>query len=160
MRDGAVRRRMTPMTVHHVRAHTRPADPEPRGVRGLRWTTVAVTLFAGMNAVGGGAGLAINGLGLPKGQLVGTPFDSFLVPGLLLAVVVGGGMLAAAVATWRRSRRAAEATIGAGAIMLGWIAVEAVMIDDGRQLQIAVALVALLTLTLGWLRLRLDRAAR
>jgi hypothetical protein len=149
---------MTPMTVHHVRAHARPANPEPRGARGLRWTTLAVTLFAGMNAVGGGAGLIVNGLGMPTSELHDTPFDSFLVPGLLLALVVGGGMLAAAVATWRRTRRAAEVTIGAGAIMLGWIAVETVMIDDGRPLQIAVALVALVTLGLGWLRLRLDRA--
>jgi len=160
MRDGAVRRRITPMTVYHVRAHARPADPEPRGARGLRWTTLAVTLFAGMNAVGGGAGLLVNGLGMPKAQLADTPFDGFLVPGVLLGVVVGGSMLVAAIATWRRSRRAGAMTIGAGAIMLGWIAVEATMIHDGRPLQVAVALLALLTLGLGWLQRRLDRLGR
>jgi hypothetical protein len=39
--------------------------------------------------------------------------------------------------------------MGAGGIMLGWIAVESLMIHDGRPLQVTVAALALVTLALG-----------
>lgn len=107
-----------------------------------------------MNALGGGIGLVINGLGIPKAQLEDTPFDSFVVPGLFLAIVVGGTMLGAAWATWRRSLWADEATLLAGGTMLGWIIIESGMIHDGRPLQAAIALLALLTLVLGGIRMR------
>ena len=81
-------------------------------------------------------------------------FDSFVVPGLLLGIVVVGSMLGAAWATWRRSRWADGATLFAGGIMLGWIIIEMAMIHDDRPLQAAIALLALLTLALGGLRMR------
>jgi hypothetical protein len=44
-----------------------------------------------MSAAAGGAGIAAtNGLGMPKSWLAGSPFASYLWPGLVLLVVVGG----------------------------------------------------------------------
>jgi len=128
--------------------------PQERGTRPVdriaRRALLGVEIFAGLNAVGGGIGLTVNGLGIPKAQLGGTPFDSFLLPGVLLAGVVGGSLLGAAVALWRRHPLGGLASVGAGAIMLGWIAVESLMIHDGRPLQVTVAALSVATLALGW----------
>ena len=143
------------MAVRHASHHEhRPMRIAPNA---LRRANLGVAVFAGLNAVGGGVGLIVNGLGIPASQLEGTPFDSLLIPGLLLALVVGGSMLVAAAAVWRNDPRAARATMLAGAIMLGWIAVESLMIGDGRGLQATVALMALLTIALGLLQTRADR---
>lgn len=116
----------------------------------LRLATVAVTGFSALNAVAGGIGLLVDGLGVPREQLDGTPFASFTIPALLLAVVVGGSMLTAAVSAWQRVPWAGSVTMVAGAVMLGWIAIEAVMIDDGRPLQIVVGLFSVVTILLGY----------
>lgn len=58
---------------------------------------LALTSFSALTAIGGGVGVLVTGLGIPKSQLEGTPFDSFLVPGLLLAIAVGGSLATAAV---------------------------------------------------------------
>ncbi len=97
-----------------------------------------------------GSLLAFNGLGLPRSMLDRSPFDSFLVPGLILAGVVGGSMLLAARLTWFRHPMAPIVSLLAGGILLGWIPVEAVMIQDGRSLQIAVAIYAMVVTRLSW----------
>ena len=125
--------------------------PESRSSRWVRGVLIAVTGFSAFSAVGGGIGLLVNGLGIPESQLENTPFDSFIVPGLLLAFVVGGSMATATISAWQRVPWAGDVAIVAGAIMLGWIAVESVMITDGRPLQVTVGVLSLLTIALGYL---------
>lgn len=120
---------------------------------------LALTSFSALAAIGGGVGLLVSGLGIPKSQLEGTPFDSFLVPGLLLAIVVGGSLATAAVSLLQRVRWQGRVAMVSGGIMLGWIAVESLMIHDGRPLQIAVAVMSLLILLLGWRQMRQDETA-
>lgn len=120
----------------------------------LRTAVIAVTGFSAANAIAGGIGVMVHGLGLPIDLLDGTPFTSFTVPGLILALAVGGSMLAATVAALQRSSTAGRAAMIAGAVMLGWIVIEAWMISDGRGLQVAVALFSLFSIALGW---RLER---
>jgi hypothetical protein len=125
--------------------------------RFARRVLAGVEILAGTTALVGGVGLIVNGLGIQRSQLADTPFDSLVLPGLLLSLVVGGSMLVAAAAVWRDHPRAGLASIGAGGIMLGWIAIESLMIHDGRPLQISVALLSLLTLALGWWLGRADQ---
>lgn len=113
-----------------------------------------IQLFVGITALVCGLGLMVNGLGIPREQLQGTPFDSFVIPGLILAIVVGGSLIAAAWMTWRRSSLASRASLIAGCILLGWIMVEATMIDDGRVLQVIVCVLALLVIWLAWISKR------
>ncbi len=117
---------------------------------------LALTSFSALTAIGGGVGVLVTGLGIPKSQLEGTPFDSFLVPGLLLAIAVGGSLATAAVSLLQRVRWQGRVAMASGGVMLGWIAVESLMIHDGRPLQIAVAVTSLLILLLGWLQMRQD----
>ena len=87
-------------------------------------TLFVASNFVALTAVGGGITLAIGLDKFPAGWLVGTPFSSYLIPGLILAVVVGGSAVVAAVATLRRSGAGALTSTLAGAILLGWLAGE------------------------------------
>lgn len=79
------------------------------------------SVFVALTAIGGGITLAIGMDKFPPGWLFGTPFSSYLIPGLILAVVVGGSAAVATVATLRRSDIGALTSMLAGAILLGWL---------------------------------------
>ncbi|GHG46267.1 hypothetical protein GCM10012320_12200 [Sinomonas cellulolyticus] len=105
----------------------------------VRWARVVLTVLAavgGVTAVAGGAtliwgstmGNAPYWATPPGSMLEGSPFSSYLVPGLLLAVVVGGTQLVAAVLLVRRSAAAPFAAAVAAFGLLVWIFVQMVVI--------------------------------
>ena len=124
---------------------SQPGTPEPRPI-GL----LSILLVVGLMAVACGILLMINGLWMPLSVLATSPFDSFLMPGLVLSVVVGGSLLTSALLVWRRHRLAPLVSAAAGAILLGWVVVESIMVRDGRPLQGAILVCALAVLTLSW----------
>ena len=130
---------------------TRPTSPPAARTPGDRPVALFVlTLVVGLLAVPCGIVLIINGLGMPRSILAATPFDSFLIPGLVLTVVVGGTLLGAAWLIRVRHPRAWLASLAAGVILLGWIVIESVMIADGRGLQVFILVTALLIIGLAW----------
>jgi hypothetical protein len=94
--------------------------------------------------------LVVDDLGMPDSNLDHSPFDSFLIPGLILALLVGGSYLLAARLIWFGHRLAPYASIAAGMILLGWISIEALMIRDGRMLQAVVAGYAVVSILVAW----------
>ena len=84
-------------------------------------TLFVASIFVALTAIGGGITLAIGMDKFPAAWLIGTPFSSYLIPGLILAVVVGGSAAVAAVATLCRSDAGTSASMLAGAILLGWL---------------------------------------
>ena len=80
--------------------------------------------FIGIGAVAGGIGLAGGGSGIPERFLEGTIFSSYVIPGIALGTLVGSTSLLAAVAVWRRSKWALEASALASAVLVGWFAVQ------------------------------------
>jgi len=113
--------RTSPEHGHEIGVPTAPLPPS------LRRLLMVLTLFNGASAIGGSIALLVWRRGndfLPIELVEHTPFKSFLVPGLLLAVVVGGSSFACAVLAWRRSRAALDATILAGGALTVWIVVE------------------------------------
>jgi len=62
-------------------------------------TLFIASILVALTAIGGGVTLAIGMDKFPAAWLIGTPFRSYLIPGLILAVVVGGSAAAAVVAT-------------------------------------------------------------
>lgn len=98
---------------------------------------VVLALFAASSALGGAAQLIAGRSGsalAPRALLAHTPFDSFLVPGLLLGGIVGGASAIAAVLAWRRSRAAIDAAIVAGGALTVWIAAEVAMLREASWL--------------------------
>jgi hypothetical protein len=84
-------------------------------------TLFVASVFVAMTAVGGGITLAMGVDKFPADWLTGTVFRSYLIPGLILAIVVGGSAVVAAVAALRGPDAGALASMLAGAILLGWL---------------------------------------
>jgi hypothetical protein len=108
--------------------------------------------FAALSAIAGGAALLLAPNGsesAPLTLLGGTPFTSFVIPGLLLALVVGGSSLAALVLVWRRSVFAIDATLVSGGALTLWIAWEAAILRQSSFLQLVYGVVGLAILGLG-----------
>jgi hypothetical protein len=106
----------------------------------IRYALGGLLGFVAANAVGGGIYGLTGARGVPVEWLHGTPFRSYVVPSLILLVVVGGGCAAAAIATVARHPRARSWSLAAGAIVLGWIAVQVALIGYVSWLQPAVAI--------------------
>jgi hypothetical protein len=138
-------------------AQTPPGRPVQAAVpplRPLAKAALALEVFLSVGALGGGAALLLGTRGellrMPVSVLEGSPFTTFLVPGLVLFCVLGLGPLAAAALILRRHRLAA---IGAGLVgiaLLGFLAVEIAVIGYSNEpplqpfyLALGAALVAL-----------------
>jgi hypothetical protein len=110
----------------------RPRAVVRRKVEPSRSWLLGLCLFAGLTAVCGGLELAWNSDGslarLPLSLLDDTPFRTFLVPGLLLAVVVGGINTLAGVLVLRRHPRANAEAMVAGVVLVAWIAIEMLLL--------------------------------
>jgi hypothetical protein len=106
------------------------------GPRRRNWPVVAVELLAGAGAVYGGVGLAWdNAIGMLDEWLEGTPFTSWLVPGVLLLLVVAVPMAGAAVLEVRRSPWATAASITAGSAQIAWIAAQLAIMQRYNVMQ-------------------------
>jgi len=89
-------------------------------------------VLLGVGAIAGGLALMLGPRGeimpLPLSALEGSPFDTYLVPGLILFGVLGLGSLAAALLVWLRHPLAPVSAIVVGVVLLIWIAVEIAII--------------------------------
>src|SRR3954452_21849489 len=89
-----------------------------------------------LTAAAGGAALIVGTLApdsavgmVPAARFLdGSPFDSYLIPGLILAIVLGGTQLVAFLALLRRHRWAMFLGAGAGFATLIWIFVQMIVI--------------------------------
>lgn len=82
--------------------------------------------FVAITAIGGGIALTagLESARFGPEHLQGTPFRSYVVPGLLLATVVGGSAAIALVAILRDSQEGGVASLLAGALLGAWIVAE------------------------------------
>jgi hypothetical protein len=108
----------------------RPASTS-RHLSNLGRLAIVLDIFVGIGALFGGIQfiLAPDGhlLGIPLNMLAGTPFHSFLVPGLLLFTFVGLGPIMAVAITARRRAIGPLAALAVGLTLMGWITVEMVI---------------------------------
>ena len=70
---------------------------------------------------------------LPLSALAGSPFDTYLIPGLILFGVVGLGPLVAARLAWLRHPLAPAAAFVVGVGLLIWVAVELAIIGYSNE---------------------------
>ena len=104
----------------HDRRRSHTANP--------RRVLMGLEALIALNAFGGGLYGLAGAEGVPPEWLDGTPFDSYVVPSLVLMLVVGGSMAVAFASHVRQRPRADDAAIAAGLVLLGWIAVECIVI--------------------------------
>ena len=112
---------------------TRHARPLSRAAK----AAVALEILLSIGALGGGLVLMIAPRGeimpLPLSALAGSPFDTYLVPGLILFGVLGLGPLVAARLIWLRHPLAPTAAFVVGAGLLIWVAVEVAIIGYSNE---------------------------
>jgi hypothetical protein len=93
---------------------------------------IGLEVFLGIGALFGGGALILapdgHLLGMPVKLLAGSPFPSFLVPGIILFSLVGVAPLMAAAITLRRHVLAPLAAVVVGLILIGWVSVEMVVL--------------------------------
>jgi hypothetical protein len=135
---------------------THPRQPLSRFAKGL----VVLEVLLSLGALGGGFVLILAPRGeimpLPLSALAGSPFDTYLGPGLILFSVLGLGPLIAARLAWLRHPFAPIAAFIVGVALLIWVAVEIAIIGYSSEppLQaIYLTLGAAITLgAIGWVR--------
>lgn len=124
----------------------------------------ALLLVEGVAALAGGISMLRDPygapLGMPLDMLAGSPFGSYLIPGLLLTVVLGVYPLVAALLVWWRPSWKAMAPlerltgrhwtwsvgVTAGLAMVIWIAVQVATLEMRHPLQAVIAAVGLVVL--------------
>jgi hypothetical protein len=111
-----------------------PAATPPRRRPAAVWVLIGVCAFQALSGLAGGFGLSLapdgGTLQFPVSYLEGTPFDDYLVPGLILLVVLGIFPL---VVVYGLLRRRAWGWWGAGVLGVGlliWLAVEVVLVGE------------------------------
>src|ERR1700687_5286642 len=109
-----------------------------RRLPGLARLAMVLEILLGIGAVGGGSLFILapvgHLMGLPLKMLAGTPFHSFLVPGLLLFTFVGVAPFVAAAITARRLAIGPLAALAGGVTLMSWITVEMVMVAGFMRL--------------------------
>jgi hypothetical protein len=131
----------------------------PQPLSRLSRTVLALEILLSIGALGGGLVLIVAPRGeimpLPLSALAGSPFETYLVPGLILFSVLGLGPLVAARLAWGRHPFAPFAALIVGAALLIWIAVEIAIIgysnEPPLQAIYLVLGVAITVVALGWL---------
>jgi hypothetical protein len=102
---------------------------------GARALVVILDLFVALSAIGGGFALAT---GMERGRfstdiLRRTPFQGFVWPGVILAVVVGGSAAVATALTMRSASAGGVASAVAGVLLAGFIAIEVWVLADEER---------------------------
>lgn len=97
----------------------------------------SLEILLSVGALGGGAALILGPQGeilpLPLSALVGSPFASYLMPGLILFSVLGLGTIGAAFLVWRRDALAPLAAFITGVALLVWVAVQIAIIGYSNE---------------------------
>jgi hypothetical protein len=101
---------------------------------------ILLDAFLALTATAGGIGLVGGGAAPPLEMLQGSPFRSFVIPGLALLILVGGSGLAATILTFYRHQWGAPVSAIAGVMIMGFEIVEVMVIGSpmglARTLQI------------------------
>ena len=112
-------------------------DERAQPLSRLAKSALVLEICLSVGALGGGLVLIIAPRGeimpLPLSALVGSPFDTYLMPGLILFGVLGLGPLVAARLVWLRHPLAPTAAFVVGSGLLIWVAVEVAIIGYSNE---------------------------
>jgi hypothetical protein len=143
------------------KANGRPQQARAGGGRrskrrpGTLLALLVLTAVQALGAIGGGIGLVAdptNNIGMPVSQLEGTPFNDYLIPGLILLIVVGLFSLLVFVGLLLRWKAAWWLSLASGGGLVIWIITEIALLgflpSSGTGLQITFGVVGVLILVL------------
>ena len=102
--------------------------------KSARIISIALLFFNGVSAIFGGGGMILDPTGtsmqLPIELLEFSPFDNFLIPGIILFTVNGLLNLYVDVLGIRKSKIFPSLTILCGLLLISWLTTQIIMIQD------------------------------
>ena len=123
------------------------------------WVLMVLLAIQALGATAGGIGLVqdpVNNIGMSLDLLEGSPFDDYLIPGLILLIVVGLLPFVVLYGLARRRTWAWWLAVAAGAGLIIWIITEVALLgylpDVGGALQIGMGVLGLLIVLVALLR--------
>lgn len=117
----------------------------------IRYLLGGLLAFGALNAFAGGYYGLSGAEGVPREWLASSPFTDYFIPSLILFTVVGGAFLFAAISAFGRFRVARTSAFAAGAVVLGWIAVQVAIIGYVSWMQPVTTVAGVVVLVLAWL---------
>jgi len=118
------------------------------------YTLIILMLFQGISGLIGGIALVIDPSGellqMPLSMLEGSPFDTFLIPGIILLTILGIFPMCVVYGLWVRLNRAWMGSLLVSAALIIWIGVEIWMVGYHTEppLQLIYGLLGLILLVL------------
>jgi hypothetical protein len=120
---------------------------------------LVVLVLVAVNAVYGGVGLVVNGMGMPSEWLDRLPVDTWTWPGVALVLTVAVPQLVAAWFVWRKDPRAGVVGLVVGAALVLWIVVQLLVLQRYFFLQPVIAAFGVLEMALSWGWIHRSRSA-
>ena len=117
----------------------------------LRYAMILLELFVAVGAVYGAIMLITDGWHLPVQDLQPLPLESWVLPGLALFALVTIPMSGAAICVYWNTPRAAQLSMVAGLVLVGWILVQLVVIGPQMWLQAFMLVCGLAIAVLAWI---------
>ena len=102
-------------------------------MRIIRALLAVLHIFVGIGAIAGGLAAILNPeapMGLAAESIPGLPFDSFLIPGIILFGLIGLGNLVAAVPVFLKRRWVGYSSGAQGCVLMGWILIQCFMLGS------------------------------
>ena len=129
--------------------------------RYLQFTSISLLLLTAINATVAGVLFILDPSGHKMGMSVSyikdSPFNSYLIPGIVLLIVNGLMNFIAAYFVFKKKPSASLLVIIQGILLSGWIVIQVIMVKDISPLHIIMfTLGAILTMS-GFLQLKLIR---
>lgn len=119
----------------------------------IRIFSIVLLIFTGLNALIAGSLFIYD----PSGQKIGmtldylkfSPFNSFLIPGIILFLVNGVSNLLTAFIMIKRNKYSNEMIVAQGILLAGWILIQVWMVRDLNPLHIIMFSIGAILITCG-----------
>ena len=128
---------------------------EARTQNKLRITAIVWLIIIALNALAAGYSFMVEptgkDIGIPLSYLQYSPFDNYLVPGILLFTTIGILSMVAAFLGIKKHPLFPHALFVQGCILLGWIVIQMLLIRDVNVLHVVCGISALAWIIIGFL---------
>jgi len=129
--------------------------------RYLRFISISLLLLTAINAAVAGVLFIIdpsgNGMGMNVSYIKDSPFNSYLIPGIVLLIVNGLLNFIAAYFVFKEKPFASLWVIAQGILLIGWIVIQVIMVKDISMLHTIMFTIGMILTMSGFLLLALRR---
>ncbi|MBP6532219.1 MAG: hypothetical protein KA285_02990 [Bacteroidia bacterium] len=121
-------------------------------------------LFNGIGAIYGGGNLILHpdgsSLGITTEWLQYSPFNNFLIPGIILFIVNGLFSLFVFITVISNSRISSTLILAEGLLLCGWILIQMILLREVNFLHITMGIVGMLLITIGLMQKSINSKAK